>query len=189
MFGKGGSLMDYLELWNRWVELTTLSEKDRATMMDNLSENVTKASQALAMLSAAEMKQQLEKHGYKEWNTYLETATPILMLGTLDGYLLSLMVQGNNPLNINEKSIKTSDNLSDRWQEVYQKDQGRSYTEQIDPIISLFLQKIQELRVNQILALHPDIIKLPYETTERLTQYIGWSIRQGYVLGLLQEKI
>lgn len=179
--------MDYLTLWDRWIALSALPEKDRSTLMDKLSKNVTKATQTLAILSAAEIKQQFEKIAYKEWNTYLEIVTPLLMLGALDGYLLSLMAKGENPMTNNTKSEKSSDNLSDSWAALYQKDQCKSYVEQIDPIVSLLLQKIQELRVNQILALYPEIIKLPYEVTERLNQYVGWSVQQGYVLGLIEK--
>lgn len=177
--------MDYLELWNRWVALTTLSEKDRSTMIGKLSGGVTEAVQTLTVLTVAEMKNQLEKSHYKELDKYLETAAPIVNLAVLDGYLLSLIVQGKNPMKTDIEKNMPQDNISDRWSVEYEKDECKEYLDQIDPIVSLFLQKIQELRVNQILVIYPEIVQQPYETTERLNQYIGWAIRQGYVLGLV----
>lgn len=177
--------MDYLELWNRWVALTTLPEKDRNTMMGKLSDDVTKAAQTLTVLTLAEMKNQLEKNRYKELNTYLEVVTPIATLGILDGYLLSLIVHGKNPMINDIGENITKDSISDRWITKYEKDKCKEYVDQIDPIVSLFLQKIQELRINQILTMHPEIIKQPYEITERLNQYLGWAIQQGYILSII----
>jgi len=179
--------MDYLQLWDRYVSLSTFPEHDRKRLVDRLHQEIVHGTETVAVLAVSEMRNELGKASFEKRDEYLEIAAPILTLSALDGYLLFLQVQGVNPETTDLKNRSTTSGIIDRWSAAYQKDKNALLTEAIDPIIGLLLQKIQEVRINQLLALYPEIIKLPYEITERLHQYVGWTVQQGYVLGMLEK--
>jgi len=181
--------MNYTELFERWVTLTTLSEDDRKKLIDRLHESVITTVQALAGLASSEMGRVLDEAKFEKRDEYLKAVAPVAALGALDGYLLSLMVSGINPETADLTKNEKVKELADMWGKQYEKDQNVSYLDKVDPIIGLFLGKITELRVNQSLAFYPTIIDLPYKTTEKLHQYLGWAVHQGYVLGAIEEEL
>ncbi len=181
--------MNYTQLFERWVALTTLSEDDRKQLIDRLHESVVTSVQALAGLASSEMAHILDEAKFEKRDEYLKTAAPIMALGALDGYLLSLMVSGINPETADLSKNDAVKGIADIWGKSYEKDQNMSYLNKVDPIIGLFLGKITELRINQALAMYPTIVDLPYKTTEKLHQYIGWSVHQGFVLGAIEEEL
>ena len=181
--------MNYTELFDRWVSLTTLSEEDRKKLIDRLHESLVTSVQALAGLASSEMGHILDEAKFEKRDEYLKTAAPIAALGALDGYLLSLMVSGINPETADLSKNEKAKGIADAWGKSYEKDQNMSYLNKVDPIIGLFLGKITELRVNQALSMYPTIVDLPYKTTEKLHQYIGWAVHQGYVLSLMEQEL
>lgn len=180
-------MTDYKQLWDRWVGLTLLSEDDRAEMVEKLHEEVTSGVTALATLANGQMANVLEEAGYKDAEAYLKAVAPVTALGALDGYLLSLMERGVNPEKMDLKDRPSTAGLGERWMAGQKKDQNRSYIDNIDPVVTLMLERIYDLRVNQVLSFHESIVELPYKVTEKLHQYIGWCVYQGYVLGVLEH--
>lgn len=180
--------MDYKQLFDRWVMLTTLPEEDRKSLVDKMHEEVTTSVQAFAGLSAVEMDKILKETEYPKRETYIKTAAPVLALAAFDGYLLSLMEHGINPQTTDLAAKETTKGLGERWSEAYGRDQNISYLQKIDPIIGLILGKMQEVRVNQLLSFYPEIVDLPYKVTEKLHQYVGWAVHQGYVLGVMEQQ-
>ncbi len=181
--------MNYTELFERWVTLTTFSEDDRKKLIDRLHEGVVSTVQALAGLASSEMGRVLDEVKFEKRDEYLQVVAPVAALGALDGYLLSLMVNGTNPETADLSKNDKVKELADVWRKQYEKDQNQSYLDKVDPIIGLFLGKITDLRVNQSLAFYPTIVDLPYKTTEKLHQYIGWAVHQGYVLGIIEQEL
>ncbi len=181
--------MNYTQLFDRWVALTTLSEKDRGDLLNNLHEEVVSGTQTFASLACSEMGRVLDEAGYKERNVYLEAIAPVVAMAALDGYLLSKIERGVNPITEKLASQESSKGLGNRWSTQFQKDQSRSYIDKIDPIVEMLLQKIQDLRINQAISFHKEIIDLPYKSVEQVHQYIGWCIHQGYVLGVLEQEL
>lgn len=179
--------MDYKQLFDRWVALTTLAEDDRKALVERIHEEVTVGVQALAGVAAQEMEKLLSGAAYAGKEKYLKVAAPVLALSAFDGYLLSLMEHGINPETANLTANTQTKGLGERWSKGYEKDQNVSIIQKIDPIIGLFLNRMHELRVNQILSFHPEIVELPYKTTEKLNQYFGWAVYQGYVMGTLES--
>lgn len=175
-------------MFDRWVTLTTLPEEDRKTLVSNIHEEVTSGVQALGGLALAEMGKVFEGIEYKDRDAYLQAAAPVLALAAFDGYLLSLIVQQINPDTANLAGKESTVGLSTRWSKAYQKDQNTSYIDKIDPIFGMMLGKIHELRVNQLLAFRPESVELAYKVTEKLHQYIGWCVYQGYVMGLMEQE-
>ncbi len=180
--------MNYKELFERWVALSTMDEKDRQSLVERIHEEVTVGVQALAGVAAQEMEKVLGEANYGSKETYLKLAAPVLALAAFDGYLMSLMERGINPQTASLTENEQTKGLGERWSAAYQKDQNTSYIQKIDPIISLLLHRMQELRVNQILSFHPEIVDLPYKTTEKLNQYFGWAVYQGYVMGAMESE-
>ena len=90
-------MIDYKQLWDRWVALTVLSENDRKSLLSKLHIEVTSGVQALATLATSEMGKLLDDAKYSERDAYLEAVAPVAALGTLDGYFLALMDRGVNP--------------------------------------------------------------------------------------------
>lgn len=181
--------MNYTELFERWVTMTTLPEDDRKKLIDRLHESVVTTVQALAGLAASEMGRILDEAKFEKRDEYIQVVTPVIALGTLDGYIFSLMVSGVNPETADLSKQEKTKVLADTWGKSYEKDQNISYLNKVDPIVGLFLGKISELRVNQALSFYPTIVDLPYKTTEKLHQYIGWSVHQGYVLGAIEGEL
>ena len=181
--------MNYTQLFDRWVKLTTLSEKDRADLLQNLHEEVVSGTQTLAALSCSEMGRVLDEAKYEARNTYLEAIAPVVAMAALDGYLLAKIEQGVNPQVEKLATRESTNGLGNRWSAQFQKDQSRSYIDKIDPIVSMLLQKITDLRINQAISFHKEVIDLPYKQVEQMHQYIGWCVHQGYVLGVVEQEL
>lgn len=181
-------MTDYKQLFDRWVMLTTLPEEDRKSLVELMHEEVTTSVQAFAGLGAVEMDKILKAAEYPKRETYIKTAAPVLALAAFDGYLLALMEKGINPQTADLVSRGSTKGLGERWSAAYGKDQNISILQEIDPITGLILGKMQEVRVNQMLSFYPEIIDLPYKITEKLHQYIGWAVHQGYVLGVMEQQ-
>lgn len=180
--------MNYLELFDRWIALTTLSEEDRKALVERIHEEVSVGVQALAGVSAKEMDRVLTDASYDNKDKYLKLAVPVLALAAFDGYLMALMERGVNPQTAHLTENETTKGLGERWSKGYEKDQNVSVIEKTDTIVSLILNRMYELRVNQILSFHPEIVELPYKVTEKLNQYFGWAVHQGYVLGVMEQE-
>lgn len=179
--------MDYKQLFDRWVLLTTLPEEDRKALVERIHTEVTTSVQAFAGLAAVEIDKTLADASYEKKDQYVKTVAPVLALAAFDGYLLSLMERGINPQTIDLAGVEKTSGLGERWSAGYGKDQNITTLKAIDPIIVLLLAKMQEVRVNQMLSFYPEIIELPYKVTEKLHQYIGWAVNQGYVLGVMEQ--
>ena len=181
--------MSYIQLFDRWVALTTLSEKDRGDLLNNLHEEVVSGTQTLASLACSEMGRVLDEVKYAARNTYLEAVAPVVSMAALDGYLLSKIEQGVNPQEQKLALKESTNGLGNRWSAQFQNDQSRSYIDKIDPIVSMILQKMTELRINQTISFHKEIVDLPYKQVEQMHQYIGWCVHQGYVLGVVEQEL
>jgi hypothetical protein len=179
--------MDYAKLWDRWVALTVISEDDRKDLIERLHGDVTSTVTVLATLAHEQIAKILTDAKYAKAEEYSLAVAPVLALGALDGYFLSLMERSVDPLTHDLAARIETVGIGEKWSKGHQKDQNRSYIDKIDSVISLMLEKIYLLRVNQTLAFHPEIVELPYKVTEKLHQYIGWCVYQGYVLGVLEQ--
>src|SRR3989344_6443704 len=181
-------MTDYLSLWNRMLALSVLPDEDRKALVGNLHPETRAGIEMLGSVAAAQMREILKDGAFDKKDDYLKAAGPVLIWSALNGYCLYLMTQNVNPLTTDLKGREDTKNLGNRWIGQFQRDQNRSYIEKIDPIVSMLLGKISELRVNQLLALVPQVIDLPYKTTERLNQHIGWAVYQGFVLGVMESE-
>ncbi|MCL4200205.1 hypothetical protein KJZ67_02590 [Patescibacteria group bacterium] len=181
--------MDYKQLWDRWVSLTLLTEEDRAEMIERLHEEVTSGITALATLGVAQMEKVLAEQAYGKKDEYLKAVAPVVALSALDGYFLSLMERGIHPQKADLAKQESTKAVGETWSRGHQKDQNKSYVEKIDPVVILMLERIYDLRVNQTLSFHPEIVELPYKVTEKLHQYIGWAVYQGYVIGEMENEL
>lgn len=181
------STADYISLYERWVALQVMPDEDRKTLLEHLHEEVKAGLEVLGNIAVSEMQKILQDVPFEKKDDYLKTAGTILTFSALGGYTLYLLTQNINPLEEDLKDRKQTSGLGAKWIEQFQKDQNASYRDKIDPIISLFLGKIQELRINQLLALYPEVVDLPYKIIEKLHQYIGWAAFQGFVLGEMEN--
>ncbi len=181
--------MDYKKFWDRWISLTLLSEEDRHALIEHLHEEVTSGITALAALANAQMGKLIADAEYGKSEEYLKAVAPVTALAALDGYFLALMERDINPDTENLATRTTTKGLGKRWSDGHSTDQNRSYIDRIDPVVVLMLERIYDLRVNQILSFHPEIVEEPYKLTEKLHQYIGWAVYQGYVLGVLEHEL
>lgn len=181
--------MDYRQLWDRWIALTILPEDDRQDLVEHLHEEITSGVTALATLANAQMGKLLADAKYAKEEEYLKAVAPVTALAALDGYFLSLMERGINPQKERLSENEKTSGLAKQWSAGHEKDQNRSIIDKIDPVVTLMLERIYDLRVNQILSFQPEIVEQPYKLTEKLHQYIGWAVYQGYVLGALEQSL
>lgn len=59
----------------------------------------------------------------------------------------------------------------------------------IDPMFQLMLDKIAEIRIEQLIALSPELIKWPYQSIVAIQQHISWCVYQGYLLGEFEQNL
>lgn len=182
-------MTDYLSLWDRWIAFSVLSQEDGKTLLQNLHEEVRAGIEMLGSISLSEMAEIFKGVEFAQKDDYLKAAGPVLIFSCLNGYSLYLISEDVNPLTAQLKDRRSTEKLGELWTNQYRKDQNQPYLDAIDPFVSLILGRIQEIRVNQLLAFIPEVVSLPYKITERLHQSIGWSVYQGFVLGVMEKKL
>lgn len=179
----------YLNIWERWEGLMQLTREDQKEVFDHLHKEVQAGISILAGVALEEMKLVLKDVGYSKKDAFLDSAETILVFSLFSGYSFFLLTQKINPLKNDLSGRKSVENLGHRWMEQFEKDQNQKYLAKIDPIYGLMLTRMYELRVNQLLAMHPEIVDYAYQIVEGLNQYVGWAVRQGYILGMIEQEL
>ncbi len=183
------STLDYQKLWDRWTGLMMLPETDYKHLLTLLHEEMKAGIEFLGTIVGSEGEAILKDISFSKKKEYLKALVPLANVSALFGYLLFLMTKGVNPDEANLSRREETKGLGAAYMEQFQKDQNASYIRNISPLHSLFLEKVYELRVNQLVAAVPESVDLPYKVIEGIHQYLRWSAHQGFVLGMMEEQL
>ena len=182
-------MLNYRDIWERYSGVSLLSEEDAKEYLSRLHEELKAGLEMMGGVAGAEVAEVLKDVSVEKKDALLQAIATILTFTALAGYTLYLVEHGVNPLGVDLKDRESTKGLGNRWMEGYKRDQHQPLLQVIDPLVKLMLGNIRDIRMNQLLAIRPDIIELPYKTTERIAQYIGWAAHEGYVLGVMESQL
>lgn len=166
-----------------------LSDEERKKIFNRLHDEIAGSFDAIVKIASEEIEGKIDDDTFGKIKNDIEQ---ILSFSIWGGYLLYSIAQGividENSFSTN-KSHKLSEHIGNRWTAEYEKDQVRSLLIQIDPIVSMFLEKAKQLRINELLATYPDLSQLPYSKFGQIDTFVSWAGYQGYVTGLLEDAL
>lgn len=87
------------------------------------------------------------------------------------------------------KDRNSTTQLGELWVQAFDKKELDKKIKSIDPVIQLMLDKIAEMRLEQLIALTPEIIKWKYQSVVTIQQHISWCVYQGYLLGEFEQNL
>lgn len=181
-------MVNYRDIWERYSGVSLLSDEDAKEYLSRLHEELKAGLEMMGSIAGAEVEVLLKDVSLEKKEEFLKAAATVFTFTALAGYTLYLVQHGINPLGVDLKDRQETKDLGARWMEGYKKDQHQPLIASIDPVVKLMLDAIVDIRTNQLLALRPDMIELAYKTAARIVQYIGWSVHEGYILGLLEAR-
>jgi hypothetical protein len=180
-------MIDYKTIWSQW---TNFFEKDFDVVkpiINSFHIEVQNGFNVITSLSLEQLDKSLNANiEFKKAREDIESA---LLFSVIGGYLLFLISTSIDPfknkLRLNEKTSR----LGEAWMNEYKKDQTLSYILKIEPIVSLFLEKGNQSRINILLIQDPRLWNVEYKNIKKIEQFINWASYQGYILGLLEQSL
>lgn len=177
------------DLWNRWLALASLPKEDVATLINSLHQEVRAGCELIGKAAHEEMKKIVRDTSFTEKDAYLNYASTINVGAAYSGYLIFLIVNTIDPTSTSLKARSSTERLGSVWVEGYEKDEHKTIIETMNPWTLHILRQATDIKIDQQLALCPSVVNQPYRITERLNEYIKWSVYQGYVLGYLEKSL
>lgn len=177
-------MIDYTSVWIKFVAFFEIDEALRQKVINNLHDEVKKGFDVLTKVSMEELEHILPKELYKAINNELEQ---ILALSVFQGYVLFLISNNIDPEKNKLSVVKSTQEVGRAWMQEYEKDKAKSLIEEIDPVISMYLEKSKQARMNQLLSVHSEINDRSYKEISSIDKFINWILHQGYLLGYLER--
>ena|SRR3989344_6251632 len=183
------SFTDYHGLWQQWKQLMAMSKDKRKARIDALPITIQVALAAIGHLALDEAKRILADRTFGQKDRYMNELATTFMLCVFDGYMFYVISNSNLLSKSVANNPTDSGVILDRWIVQYEKDEQRGNLRAIDQVIDLYLKKMAELRINQVIIAIPSVVSLSYELLESVHQYFDWATHQGYVLGMTQREL
>jgi hypothetical protein len=177
---------DYQLLFLRIMAMIQLKHEDRKEVIGKLHTELKSGIITVGGIAIEQIQMMFKEEKTPFPDNFEKISEPIIMSSVTDGYLMNHVISGIDPTEKKLTDNKETEQLGNKWIASYEKDQHASYIATIDPIISLMITTVYELRSNQLISEFPGLIDLPYKLTEKLNQYLRWSIVMGYVLGMME---
>ncbi len=171
------------------MAFASLPKEEMATLVNSMHKEVRAGCELIGTAASEEMEKILEGSRFSEKRAYLDSARLVTVGGAYSGYFISLLVQNINPTTSNLKARKTTEQLGSTWVEGYEKDEYKHIIEKLDSLTISILRHAADIKIDQLLALCPSVVNLPYRVTERLNEYVKWCTYQGYVLGHIEHSL
>jgi hypothetical protein len=180
-------MKDYLSLLSQWLEFNDQDLSKRKTFIDSLHIEVRKAFDVITRISLEELNHYIkELLADKIVNDSIEESLAFCVYA---GYTLFLTEHSINLSAQNMIAKHTTNILGDMWIEHYEKDQHKSFFTQIDPIVSMMLEKVAQLEINTLLYQLPQIAHFQYKQVEQINAFLNWATNQGYIIGLIEQEL
>ncbi|MEK7532859.1 MAG: hypothetical protein AAB542_00310 [Patescibacteria group bacterium] len=176
---------NYQELWLRWGGLAILDNEQSNDLLNHLHAEV-KAGCELIGKTATEQVTSGSSSIFEKILPHIYSTTVSSVYG---GYFLFLLVHKINPETDNLKDRNSTTQLGELWVQAFDKKELDKKIKSIDPVIQLMLDKIAEMRLEQLIALTPEIIKWKYQSVVTIQQHISWCVYQGYLLGEFEQNL
>jgi hypothetical protein len=175
---------NYEDIWKRWLLFLTVDIKKRKEILDAIHIEVKQGFDVVIKIAVEESEQQIEnKVLFGEIKNFYEAS---LSLCVFYGYSLFLVDNHIDPIKENLLINSETNELGNRWMEEHEKDQHRELILKIDPILSLFLEKIKQDELNKMLVEYEMLRSASYRDVNMLDTFLNWSSHQGFILAMLE---
>ncbi len=175
---------NYKSAWTRWVALCSSDLSERKKLLENLHPEVRKGIDIVVRIAYEEISSQVKDLKILQDDIELGLSSLVLK-----GYLFFLVTQEIDPFESNLIASNKTNELGNVWMENYEKDQGRSIIEKIDPIISIIMQNEKNNQFIMLLKEHDDISKMPYNNIRLFELFYSWAIHQGFIFGMIENNL
>lgn len=181
-------MKDYKSLYVKWLAFFQLPEKERIDIVNQLHDEVKKGFDVITRLAIEELESEISDKGlYQKIKAFLEGQIAFSVYG---GYLLFLIDNGIDPEKAKLKERVETSMLGTEWMMYYESSlMNKGLVMNIDPISSLFLEKGTQGRLNLLFLQFPELMKITCKEANALEKFLNWGAHQGYILGMLEEKI
>ena len=180
-------MKDYKSILVKWLALNESDEETRKKLLSYLHEEVKKGLDVLTRIAINELERTLEN---KEFFLKIkDTVEGLVAFSAYGGYMLYLVENRIDPEKADLSHKKQTAKLGTTWTENYQKDQCKEFLLSIDPIISMFLEKGKQGRMNQLFLRFPECMAISYKDIGQIDTFLNWASHQGYIFGIIEQNL
>jgi len=112
-----------------------------------------------------------------------------LSLCVLSGYALFLVESKIDPIDTNLVVNIETNELGNLWFKEYEKNEHKDLLLEIDPILSMFLEKIKQDEIDKMLTEYEDMAAASFKDVSVIDTFLNWSLHQGFILAMLEQKL
>lgn len=180
-------MKDYFDVLNKWSVFSAGGKELRKQVLDSLHTEVKKSFDVITRISIQEIGGQIQDKSYLERITQLLEG--LLAFSIFGGYLLFMVEKGVDPVTAGLGNRTGTADLGKIWVEEQKRDGMKDMLSAIDPIISMFLVKAKQTRMNQLFASFPDTMEVSYKDVALVDKFLGWAGHQGYLIAQIEENL
>ena len=177
-------MRDCKSIWERWYTLINTDSAKKT--LDLLHLEVHKGFDVITQISIEELQNKLKKELFDSIKEDLEMSLAICIW---NGYALFLTDNNLDPVKDNFVARTETNELGNKWMENYTKDQSKELLMNIDPVLSMFLEKVMQNELNKLFYTKPEVADSPYKEVGHIENFYIWASHQGYILGLLENQL
>ena len=178
---------DYRTIWIKWIALLHTDAKLRTEILRSLHIEVTNGLDVITRIAVEELENKVsEKDLFILTKDAIESSLAFSVWG---GYMLFLIANNIDPEKENLIARGETNNLGNEWTKNYDKDQTKSLLAQIDPLLTLILEKETQERINTLFAAYPQLVEIRYKEIGYIDTFENWAAYQGFILGFLEQEL
>jgi hypothetical protein len=181
------AMKDYFDVLNKWSTFSAGGKELRKEVLDSLHTEVKKSFDVITRISIQEIGGQVENKEYFEKVTQLLEG--LLAFSIFGGYILFMIEKGMDPVGSDLASRESTQDLGRVWVEEQKKDGMKDMLSAVDPIVSMFLVKAKQTRMNQLFASFPETMEVSYKDVALIDKFLGWAGHQGYIVGQIEDNL
>jgi len=177
-------MKDYSNILNKWSVFSAGGKELRKEVLDALHPEIKKSFNVITKISIQEIEGRIENKDF--FGSVKQLMEGLLAFSIFGGYLLFLVENGIDPTEGGLIERNATMELGKIWVGEQKKDNMKEMLGKIDPIISMFLHKGKQSRMNQLFTGFPDSMNRIYKEIALLDKFIGWAGHQGYIVGQIE---
>ncbi len=179
-------MKDYKDFLNKWSALSAGGKELRKRLLDRLHEEVKKSFDVITRITIEEISTRIGNKQYLEkTRSILEGLSAFSIFG---GYLLYLVENNIDPEKVDLVQRESSKGIGRIWVSEQKKDSMKKMLTEIDPIISMFILKAKEGRMNQLFASFPETMQESYKDIALIDKFLNWAGHQGFLVGKIENE-
>lgn len=177
-------MKDYKAIWQKWYTLLNTNASQQT--LDSLHIEVRTAFDIISQVGLEELQHHLNQQFFEQIKNTLKLS---LTLCIWNGYALFLVENNLDPIKDNFIAKEETNELGNEWMENYNKDKFKNAIMEIDPVLSMFLEKAIQNEMNKLIAEQPTVLNSSYKEIGHIENFYTWSCHQGFILGMLENKL